>query len=137
MAAKLLDVYIKLRELGHPEYCLQQTIGQVLPCGVSRAKADQRVCSVMGCIRTLTRVACVCQVLEANKTLSQWEKEVAQLRTDYEQLLYFSIPKLLHLYHLITVQNPSATAVMQEVSFMFQNEASTRQKLKDVVKVTQ
>lgn len=78
---------------------------------------------------------CICQVLEANKILSKWEQEVAQLRNEYEQLLYFSIPKLLHLYELITAQDPSATKIVQEVSFMFQNEVSMRHRLKDVVKV--
>lgn len=73
--------------------------------------------------------------MEAAETLSEWEKEVAQLRSQYEQLLFFTIPKLLHLYHMITAPELNLDGITQEVSFLFQNEPDVRQKLKNAVKV--
>ena len=75
------------------------------------------------------------QVFEVADVLSQWEKDVAKLRVEYEQLLFFSIPKLLHLYQLITASEPSVTKIVQEVSFLFQNKPKVRRKLKEIVKV--
>ena len=82
-----------------------------------------------------TTFLCSVQVYATAKKLSEWEKQVAQLRTQYEQLLYFTIPKLLHLYHMITSQEPDIDGIVQEVGFLFQNKPVVRQKLRGSVKV--
>ena len=70
------------------------------------------------------------------ETLCRWEKEVSQLRSNYEQLLFFTIPKLLHLYHMISADEPDIEGVVQEVGFLFQNQPHVRQKLKKSVQVS-
>ena len=75
------------------------------------------------------------QVYEAVKVLSVWEQDVAQLRSQYEQLLFFTIPKLLHLYHMITALEPDLESIVQEVRFLFQNTPPVRKKLKETIEV--
>ena len=44
---------------------------------------------------------------------------MAELRNDYKWLLFFSVPKLLLLYHLLQDQN--LAAIVHEISFLFSN----------------
>lgn len=67
--------------------------------------------------------------------LSKWREEVSQLRIQYEQLLFFSIPKLLHLFRMITAEKPEINAIVQEVGFLFQNKPLVLKKLKETVQV--
>jgi len=53
----------------------------------------------------------------------------------YEQLLFFTIPKLLHLYCMIVAEKPEINAIVQEVGFLFQNKPLVLQKLKETVQV--
>ena len=41
-AYKLLELYVRLRELGHPQY-VQLFGSESLACGISREEADRRV----------------------------------------------------------------------------------------------
>lgn len=75
------------------------------------------------------------QVYEAAQMLSKWREEVSQLRIQYEQLLFFSIPKLLHLFRMITAEKPEINAIVQEVGFLFQNKPLVLKKLKETVQV--
>lgn len=75
------------------------------------------------------------QVSDAAQLLVTWEKEVANLRAEYEQLLYFSVPKLLHLYQGLTAHQPNLTAVVQDVSFLFENKPHVQAQLRNSVKV--
>ena len=60
---------------------------------------------------------------------------MAELRSEYEQLLYFSVPKLLHLYQNLTVQDPSPESIMHDVGFLFENSPSVQAQLKQTVQV--
>lgn len=44
---------------------------------------------------------------------------MAELRNEYKWLLFFSVPKLLLLYHLLQDQN--LAAIVHEISFLFSN----------------
>ena len=44
---------------------------------------------------------------------------MAELRKKYRWLLFFSVPKLLLLYHLLREQN--LAAIVHEISFLFSN----------------
>ncbi len=60
---------------------------------------------------------------------------MSTLRAEYEQLLYFSVPKLLHLYHGLTAHQPNLSAVVQDVGFLFENKPHVQAQLRDSVKV--
>ena len=50
-------------------------------------------------------------------------EHVAELRNEYKWLLFFSVPKLLLLYHLLQDQNLGA--IVHEISFLFSNTQSS------------
>ena len=75
------------------------------------------------------------QVVESAYLLDGWEKEVARLRNEYDQLLFFSIPKMLQLYQRITADEPDYIAIVQNISFLFQNKPHIQKKLKRTIKV--
>lgn len=60
---------------------------------------------------------------------------MAELRSEYEQLLYFSVPKLLHLYQNLMVAEPSPESIMHDVGFLFENTPSVQAQLKETVQV--
>lgn len=60
---------------------------------------------------------------------------MAALREEYEQLLYFSVPKLLHLYHGLTAHQPSLRTIVQDVGFLFENKPHVQAQLRDSVQV--
>ena len=60
---------------------------------------------------------------------------VTSLRSEYEQLLYFSIPKLLHLYHNLMAETPNVGKIVNDVGILFQNKHSIKKQLKKTVKV--
>ena len=55
-------------------------------------------------------------------TLIKWMDSVDKLRTKYDWLLCFSMPKLLLLYHLLQAEDPNLDAIMHEISFLCSNE---------------
>ena len=47
-AYKLLELYVRLRELGHPEFIRHDVVTESLACAVDRGEADGRVGGVGG-----------------------------------------------------------------------------------------
>lgn len=60
---------------------------------------------------------------------------VNSLRSEYEQLLFFSIPKLLHLYQNLVGGRPSVSRIVNDVSILFQNVHEVQRKLRHTIKV--
>lgn len=75
------------------------------------------------------------QVNEVSKSMIAWEEQMAELRSEYEQLLYFSVPKLLHLYQNLTVPEPSPESIIHDVGFLFENTPSVQAQLKKTIQV--
>ena len=75
----------------------------------------------------------VLQVQQISVLLADWEEQMTQLHIQYEQLLFFSIPKLLHLYELM--MSKEIDDVAKEVGFLFQNKPDVQQKLRETVEV--
>ena len=73
---------------------------------------------------------------EVSKSLTEWEEQMAELRSEYEQLLYFSVPKLLHLYQDLMAPDSSPENVMHDVGFLFENTPSVQAQLKQTVQVS-
>ena len=49
-------------------------------------------------------------------------QSVDELRNKYDWLLFFSLPKLLVLYHLLRAEDPNLEAIVHEISFLCSNE---------------
>lgn len=77
----------------------------------------------------------VIQVYDASKSLTEWKEMVNTLRSEYEQLLYFSIPKLLHLYQNLVGGQLNIGKIVNDVSVLFQNGHDVQRKLRQTVKV--
>jgi hypothetical protein len=75
------------------------------------------------------------QVNEISKSVVAWEEQMAELRSEYEQLLYFSVPKMLHLYQNLTVSEPSPESIIHDVGFLFENTPSVQAQLKLAIQV--
>ena len=60
---------------------------------------------------------------------------MAELRAEYEQLLYFSVPKLLHLYQDLMASDSNPESIMHDVGFLFENTPSVQAQLKQTVQV--
>ena len=115
---KLFDLYLKLRELGHPKYSSKDST-QPIPCSMSIEDAN-----------ILTQ--------ETKQALDAWTHEAAELRTNYSWLLYFSIPRMLRLYRLIV---PTASdediemKIIHEVSFLNISHPAAGEEMKQWVQV--
>ena len=86
-------------------------------------------------IRSIIILLCL-QVNDVSKSVVTWEEQMAELRTEYEQLLYFSVPKLLHLYQNLTVSEPSPESIIHDVGFLFENTPSVQAQLKLAIQVS-
>ena len=73
------------------------------------------------------------QVDEANAQLKDWSFIVSDLHRQFETLLFFNIPKLLHLHAKLS--EGQTDNVVGEISFLFKNNIIVREKLKATVKV--
>ena len=64
--------------------------------------------------------------------MSKWSQELKQLRTDYDKLLFFHIPKMLRLlkmlHHYSSVLD-NVPQLVQEVNFLFDSTVDTRKRL--------
>ena len=112
MASKLLELYVRLKELGNPRY-FKGTIDP-LPCSIGRQEADHRV-------------------QETAQTLESWRNRVIELRSQYDWLLFFSIPKILRLYKLLSAKdlepNLQLDRIVHEISFLCKNNQPTKKEL--------
>ena len=70
---------------------------------------------------------------EVEKELSMWSLEVEDLHNAYENLLFFTIPKLLHVHRQMSEGNMEG--IMDQISFLFKNNIIVREKLKTNIKV--
>ena len=78
------------------------------------------------------------RVRETEVNLESWKKRVTALRSQYDWLLFFSIPKILRLYKLVSVcgeRNEQFDEIVAEISFLCKNDQTTRKDLKQRVKV--
>ena len=50
-------------------------------------------------------------------------------------MLFFSVPKLLLLYSLVDEKEPNISAIVAEISFLFENSSEVREKLTTVLEV--
>ena len=72
--------------------------------------------------------------------LTSWTSTVTKLRSQYEWLLFFSVPKLLILYQLIRVWDEEnidecLDLVVKEVMFLVSNDSMTRNAIKEQIEV--
>jgi len=107
-------LYNKLKDLGNPQY-FKSTVDP-LPCSIDRRNADARV-------------------KETEVTLESWRKRVSELRSQYDWLLFFSIPKILNLYNLMSSGEDKMDQIVAEVSFLCRNNQASRDTKRLAVKV--
>lgn len=67
--------------------------------------------------------------------LTRWMQHVDELRNQYHWLLFFSVPKMLLLYHLLQEENSNPWAIVHEISFLCYNEQAAWKNAQVVVKV--
>ncbi len=120
IAYRLLELYGQLKDLGNPLYfkdtveplCFKGTV-EPLPCGIDRTSADARV-------------------RETEVNLESWKKRVTALRSQYDWLLFFSIPKILRLYKLVSLcgeRNEQLDKIVDEIKFQSKSDETTRHRL--------
>ena len=68
--------------------------------------------------------------------LTTWMESVDELRNKYDWLLFFSLPKLLFLYHLLRAEDPNPEAVVHEISFLCSNEQAAWKEVQVGVEVS-
>jgi hypothetical protein len=81
VANKLLDLHIRLRDLGHPKY-LTLSEKPILECNNISEAADK-------------------EFFDAQATLRSWTTTVIKLRSEHKLLLFITVPKLLKINQLI------------------------------------
>ena len=59
-----------------------------------------------------------------------------ELRNQYHWLLFFSVPKLLLLYHLLREKKPNVEAIVHEISFLCSNEQAAWKSTHDLVELS-
>lgn len=99
---KLLELCIKLNELGHPHYL---TTSSLPPIYCSEKEEDM-------CIR----------VFEMQRAVEECLREVSELRSRYTWLLYFSIPKMLLLHKQIHSPSRDIDVIVHEISYIVYNQ---------------
>jgi len=67
--------------------------------------------------------------------LRTWMQRVTELRSQYNWLLFFRVPKLLLLYHLLIVEHPYVEAIVHEISFLFSHDQDAWKSARKMVEV--
>lgn len=118
MVSKLFRLYLKLNDLGHPQYFTENSLP---PISCSETEDTIRI-----------------RVLEMQEAVEKWQKEVSDLRFRYPWLLYFSIPKMLLLYrHIKSPPHDIVNdAIVHEVSFVVYHQSINRAELQHSVEVS-
>ena len=123
-----------------------------LTCAINRREADQRVCvfavyTYVMHVSAHLRISCVkrrmvpwhifsfSQVHKTEMILTTWKQSVAELRSQYDWLLFFSMPKLLRLYYLLRAKEPNLEAIVLEISFLCCNEQAALENIWKMVEV--
>ena len=68
--------------------------------------------------------------------LDKWMQHVDELRNQYHWLLFFSMPKILRLYHLLLERNPNVKSIVREISFLCRNDLAAWENAQVVVEVS-
>ena len=76
------------------------------------------------------------QVHEVEIMLTTWSQSVDELRSQYDWLLFFSMPKLLLLYRLLHADGPNMGAIVQEISFLYSNAQASWESTCEIVEVS-
>lgn len=76
------------------------------------------------------------QICNAEKLLAKWTQDVDELRNQYHWLLFFSMPKMLRLNHLLREKNPNVEAIVHEISFLCRNDQAAWENAQVVVEVS-
>ena len=141
VAYRLLEVFEKLQELGHPELS-RKPFKYTLSCS---ALIKQEVCD--NTIYYLhahyndpylyMQVSATDSILENWKDkVGNWMEKVKSLHDSNKWLLFFRVPKLIMLYEALTTEKPSVVTIIQEIGFLFQRNAHTNKGFKSAVKVS-
>ena len=72
---------------------------------------------------------------ETETLLTDWVREVDDLHSTNEWLLFFRVPKLMNLYETLQQSNPPVAAVAQEIGFLFKKDLITREVLQCSIQV--
>ena len=119
MVSKLFELYMKLRELGHPDFLHEGCIPPV-PCSSHKDQVDR-------------------MVQDTQKLVTTWTHEVSNLRNEYTWLIYFSMPKMLHLYGFImSVRlegDDKIDRLLHEISFLAVTHTAETSKLRQGIQV--
>ena len=67
--------------------------------------------------------------------LTKWMQSVSELRDKYNWLLFFSMPKLLRLFHLLQEETLNMELIVHEISFLCCNEQATLKSVQKMVEV--
>ena len=68
--------------------------------------------------------------------LTEWTERVDELRNQYHWLLFFSVPKILRLHHLLQEKKPNVEAIVREISFLCRNDQAVWKNAQVVVEVS-
>ena len=68
--------------------------------------------------------------------LTIWMQSLDELRNKHDWLLFFSLPKLLFLYHLLQADDPNLEAIVHEISFLCSNEQAALKSVRMGVEVS-
>jgi hypothetical protein len=121
VAYKLLELYIKLHELGHIQYINEGNTGPALSCQFTKGDYIEE------------------RVQETEVILTTWTHEVANLRKEFSWLLFFSVPKLLRLYRLLSEEQENMDIhlkrIVHEISFLCVSNAEARRTMNIKVQV--
>ena len=80
------------------------------------------------------------QIADTKSKLMNWANHVTELRSQYQWLLFFSVPKQLLLYQLIQNWNDKNVEecldlLLKEVMFLVTNDPITRHHLRQEIQV--
>ena len=81
---------------------------------------------------TVTFVPSPLKVNNLEEKLTEWRQKLKHLRTDYDKLLFFYIPKMLRMFKMLhsgSSLQENVPQLVQEVSFLFDSTAETREHL--------
>ena len=109
--SKLFELYLKLRELGHPDY-LSRDMVHPIPCSIREEDLES-------------------MVQTAQHSVTKWNREVSILQDRFSWLLFLSVPKILQLNKLIQASHDEGKAgkIIHEVSFLMSNQHNEGEKL--------
>ncbi len=117
---KLFELYLKLRELGHPEFLSEGRVSPI-PCSRRKEEVDRTV-------------------QETQQQVTAWTRQVSDLCNQFPWLLYFSVPKMLRLYGFLTSPDlhgdDKVDRLLHEISFLAITNTAETQNLRRGIQVS-